>query len=494
MAISFNNIPANIRVPLFYAEVDNSMANTGANNLKTLLIGQKTATGLAQSGKPFLLTSGSKGEEQGGLGSQLSIMNNAYRANDGFGEVWAIALDDPSGGVAATGKFTVASAAESAGTVYIYIDDERVPVGVEAGNDVATIAQAIATGINAKPSLPVTASANLGVVTVTAKNKGLWTNDITLGYNLQGYAAGESLPNGVGLTVTEMAGGSGMPDLVSAIKAMGDEEYDFIAMPYADADSLNKFKEAMNDDTGRWSWSRQIYGHVYSVKRGTVSELQSFGHDRNDQHATIFGIEPTMVSSNAKVLGAIVAQIASATGIDPARPLQTLELIGVSAAPAGERFVMTERQTLLTNGIATLYYGGGYVRIERAITTYQKNAFDVADTSYLDSETLHTLAYILRDLKSVITSKYPRHKLASDGTRYGPGQAIVTPSTIKAELVSQYRKLENLGIVENTDLFKQYLIVERSATDPNRLDVLLPPDLVNGLRIFAVLAQFRLNY
>lgn len=494
MAISFNNIPANIRVPLFYAEVDNSMANTGANNLKTLLIGQKTANGLAQSGKPFLLTSGSKGEEQGGLGSQLSIMNNAYRANDGFGEVWAIALDDPSGGVAATGKFTVASAAESAGTIYIYIDDERVPVGVEAGNDVATIAQAIATGINAKPSLPVTASTSSGVVTVTAKNKGLWTNDITLGYNLQGYAAGEQLPQGVGLSVTAMAGGNGTPDLAAAIKAMGDEEYDFIAMPYADAESLNKFKEAMNDDTGRWSWSRQIYGHVYSVKRGTVSELQSFGHDRNDQHATIFGIEKTMVSSNAKVLGAIVAQIASATGIDPARPLQTLELIGVSAAPAGERFVMTERQTLLTNGIATLYYGGGYVRIERAITTYQKNAFDVADTSYLDSETLHTLAYILRDLKSVITSKYPRHKLASDGTRYGPGQAIVTPSTIKAELVSQYRKLENLGIVENTDLFKQYLIVERSATDPNRLDVLLPPDLVNGLRIFAVLAQFRLNY
>ncbi len=494
MAISFNNIPANIRVPLFYAEVDNSMANTGANNLKTLLIGQKTANGLATTGKPFLLTSGSKGEEQAGLGSQLATMNNAYRANDGFGEVWAIALEDPASGVAATGRFTVASAAESAGTIYIYVDGERVQVGVAAKDDVATIAQAIAAGINAKPSLPVTASASAGTVTVTAKNKGLWTNDITLGFNLQGYAAGEQLPYGVDLSVTAMTGGSGTPDLTAAIKAMGDEEYDFIAMPFSDADSLNLFKEAMNDDTGRWSWSRQIYGHVYSIKRGTVSELQSFGATRNDQHATVFGIEPEMVSSNAKVLGAAVAQIASATSIDPARPLQTLELIGVDAAPAGSRFMMTERQTLLTNGIATLYFGGGYVRIERAITTYQKNAFDVADTSYLDSETLHTLAYILRDLKSAITSKYPRHKLASDGTRFGPGQAIVTPNTIKAELVSQYRKLENLGIVENTGLFKQYLIVERSATDPNRLDVLLPPDLVNGLRIFAVLAQFRLNY
>lgn len=27
MAISFNNIPSNIRVPLFYGEIDNSQAN-----------------------------------------------------------------------------------------------------------------------------------------------------------------------------------------------------------------------------------------------------------------------------------------------------------------------------------------------------------------------------------------------------------------------------------------------------------------------------------
>ena len=37
-------------------------------------------------------------------------------------------------------------------------------------------------------------------------------------------------------------------------------------------------------------------------------------------------------------------------------------------------------------------------------------------------------------------------------------------------------------------------MVERDAEDPNRLDILFPPDYVNQLRIFAVLAQFRLQY
>lgn len=155
---------------------------------------------------------------------------------------------------------------------------------------------------------------------------------------------------------------------------------------------------------------------------------------------------------------------------------------------------MNERQTLLENGIATLTTVSGTVQIERAITTYQKNAMGDADASYLDSETLHTLAYILRRLKSVITTKYARHKLANDGTRYGAGQAIVTPAVIKGELIAQYRQMETAGIVENTDLFKKYLVVERNADNPNRLDVLFPPDLVNQLRIFSVLAQFRLQY
>jgi phage tail sheath gpL-like len=44
------------------------------------------------------------------------------------------------------------------------------------------------------------------------------------------------------------------------------------------------------------------------------------------------------------------------------------------------------------------------------------------------------------------------------------------------------------------DAFKAYLTVQRSPTDPNRLEVLYPPDLANQLRIFDVLAQFRLQY
>ena len=39
MTIPFKNVPSNIRVPLFYAEVDNSRANNATINQRALIVG-----------------------------------------------------------------------------------------------------------------------------------------------------------------------------------------------------------------------------------------------------------------------------------------------------------------------------------------------------------------------------------------------------------------------------------------------------------------------
>jgi phage tail sheath gpL-like len=165
----------------------------------------------------------------------------------------------------------------------------------------------------------------------------------------------------------------------------------------------------------------------------------------------------------------------------------------VLAPPLVDRFVLTDRNTLLYTGISTFTVGDdGTVRIENLITTYQKNAFGAADNSYLEVETLFTLAFVLRFMKIAITSKYSRVKLASNQQRIAAGSAVVTPNMIKAELIAQYRQLESLGMVQNADAFKEGLVVEQNASNPNRVDVLWPGTLIDQLRVFALLAQFRL--
>jgi phage tail sheath gpL-like len=158
----------------------------------------------------------------------------------------------------------------------------------------------------------------------------------------------------------------------------------------------------------------------------------------------------------------------------------------------GERFTDSERNSLLFDGIATTKVVVSDMVVERLITTYQKNAAGADDISYLDVETLFTLMFVRHDWADLVRRKYPRAKLADDGTRYGPGQVVVTPNLMKAEAINRFRDWEQLGLVENADQFKTDIISERNISDPNRLDMLLPPDLINQLRIVANKIQFRL--
>ena len=368
---------------------------------------------------------------------------------------------------------------------------ELVQVGVEASEAESDIAGHIAAAINADVDLPVTAQAALGVVTVTSKHKGVIGNDLTINVNLLGAANGQELPTGVSVAVADGTAGTGVPDIEEAFAALKEEPFEFIALPYSDKTSLDAAKAAM---TERWAYNVQLYGHVYSASRGAVEDLLEIGEAQNDPHLTLFAVSETDPNFGFDRLGAAVGQIAVSVKADPARPFQTLVLTGISAPRVGDRFSRTERENLLASGVATFCDTTSNTQIERAVTTYIQNAYGATDNSYQDAETLHTLGYIIRFLRTRITSKYGRHKLADDGTTFGEGQAIVTPSIIKSELIAAYSDLMEAGLVENMDAFKSYIIVERNATDPNRLDVLFPPDLVNQLRIFAMLVQFRLQY
>jgi phage tail sheath gpL-like len=101
-----------------------------------------------------------------------------------------------------------------------------------------------------------------------------------------------------------------------------------------------------------------------------------------------------------------------------------------------------------------------------------------------------TLSFIRFDLRTHLLNRFPRHKLADDGTRFAPGQAVVTPGKIRAEIIAKFRQWEEIALVENADQFKSDLIVERNGTDPNRVDILMPPDLINQLRVTAAQVQF----
>ena len=474
--------------------MNNSQANyaTGAA-LQSLLIGQMLSTGSAAANIPVLVSSYPNAVALFGRGSMLARMMYQYRQNDPLGEVWAIPLADNGAGVAATGTITVGSAATAAGTINLYIAGQLVQAAVGSADTANTIATNIAAAINAALDLPLTATASSAVITLTCRWKGATGNDIQINDSFLGSAGGQTLPAGVTLTYAAMANGATNPILSSTITAMGNTPYDYIIQPYTDTTSQAAMTLQMNDAVGRWSYSQQVYGHIYSALRGTLSALVTAGGLLNDPHLTLAAIDndcPVPCWEYAASYGAANAVFIKA---DPARPTQTGTLNGLIAPRPGKRFLVSDRGALLNSGIATSSIVNGIIQIERAITTYQFNLYAMADTSYLDSETLHTAAYVIRYLGAWITSKYPRHKLAADGTRYGAGNAIVTPAVLRGDLIAAYNQLQIQGVVQNAAGFAQYLIVGIDTANPNRVNVLFPPEYVNQLRIFAVLNQFRLT-
>lgn len=485
MSISFNAIPINIRTPGQYLEFDATRAVQGlaTEQRKILVIGQRLSTGLVAAGVPTRILSAAQAEEAFGRGSMLATMLAALKAANTYTECWAVALDDNGAGAFASGTLTLAGSPTESGTLNVYIGGRVVQVAVASGATTASLATALAAAVTADTLLPVTAAAAGSVVTFTARHKGEVANGLDVRLNYYG----ERAPKGLTATVVAIGSGTSNPDVQPAITAIGDEQYHTIVTPYTDASNLTKIEALLST---RWGPMVMKEGHAFAAASGSHATITTLGGARNSPHLTIMGAgrSPTPSYVWAAVAGAV-----DAYEPDPARPRQTLELPGVLPPAIADRWTRDERNLALYDGIATTTVdAGGRVLIERLVTTYQTNASGVADTAYLDIETLRTLAYLRYTVRARIALKFPRHKLANDGTQFGAGQAIVTPNIIRAELVALFMDWMDAGLAEGLEQFKTDLVVERSSTDPNRVDAVIPPDVINQFRVFAGQVQFRL--
>lgn len=488
------------------AQVSTSGIGTGATFTLTWVTVAVAGAGSAMPNIPVAVGTLAQAEDKFGIGSELARLFRTFFKNNFANEVWAGPVAEPPGGTAATGKISVTVPPSEAGTIHFYIGGQHVPVNIGGTDSAIQVALSIVEAIEEHEDLAV--SASIGTpqtdINLTALFKGVNGNEIRIETNYYGQIGGEIPPGGLVLTLPPtgfLTGGAGVPEFDDLIIAMGEQEFEYVCMPYTDSTSLAAWDQEYGfGDDGRWGWKRQHFGHIFSAKRGAYSDLITFGSLQSPGHnsgvISIMAFEQLTPTPMFEMAAAYTAKAQRALSNDPARPLQTLQLNWTLPAKLHDRFNWLEINSLASTGLAIqkCWEGSGYPQIAREQTTYQLNLYGHGDDAYELVTTLATLAKILRNQRHAITSKYPRHKLANDGTRFGPGQAIVTPGIIKAELINQYKQDEFNGLVEDTRNFKRFLLVERDPNNPNRLNVLYPPDLINQLRIFAVLAQFRLQY
>ena len=480
MAVAFNEVPADLNIPIIAVEFDASQAGATGTPFRSLVIGQRLTTGKVAAATPFLVSSDAAAEAGAGRGSQLALMAAAFRRAAPFAELWAVGLADGSGATQKEVTVTVGGTATEAGTIALYVAGRRVPVAIDDGDTASESATKINTAVAARSSLPMSSAVAAGIVTLMARNGGTIDLDVR-----DSYQPGEVVPAGLTLAIATSTVGATDPDIADAIAAIAGQQFNIIVNPY-NADAQMDALETELDS--RWGPMSSDDGKAVAAFRGTLAEATTYGNARNSLQTSVPGISdsPTSEWEAAALYGGAVARSAQR---DPAQPFQTLVLPGMLAPPT--RWDATERNALLTDGISTLTVDqGGTVRIERAITTYQFAPGTIPDDAYMDLNTPLTLSFLRANLRNRIRAKYPRFKLADDGTRFGPGQPVITPNGLRDEIIAWFRAMQTRGLVEDFAGFKEGLIVERDAADRNRLNASLPTNLVNQFRAAGVKIAF----
>lgn len=499
MAITIANIPDTIRTPGVHAEIDKSRALKGLypNPHKVLILGNAIETEMTKDYWTLVAISQDNiAEGYYGNGSELARMCKAFKDNNPNTELYAMAVSGGTALASATLQTSVALSANNfstagAGTYYLMINGIDINIALTSAWSTTDVNSAIVDTVNANSTLPCTASTNAtSAVNLIATCSGTQGNYLDVRDN---YYAWQSMPaafsGGDSVVITGFANGAGTTDLGDVWAVIEDERFNYIIQPYIDTANLTELEDELAD---RFGPLEQKQGHGFTCVRGTNASCTTLGNSRNSPYNTIVGMydSPTSPEEWAAAWGGKAAKYLNQ---DPARPLHFLELKNILPPPVESRFTRAERDVLLYDGISTFRVSdGGKVMIERCITTYQTNALGIADPVYLDVNTLANLGEIRDQWVSRMTDRFliPRFKLADDGFPVQPGTFVATPSMIKQESIALFTLLRDKGLIENLDDFIENLVVERDVTDRNRVNVLLPPDLINQFRVLAGLIQF----
>lgn len=478
--MNFDQIPVNLLTPGQYVEV--VAAPTGSTQRhRILVLGQKTSAGSAAANTPMEVLAASQVPALFGRGSIIGAMLLTIFAVNPEAEIWACAQSDGDSDVAATASIALSGTATEAGNLSLLVGGYAAKVAVAVGDAAATVASRLKAALDAVLELPFSAVLSTATVNLTAKNKGLLGNTLRLEIN---HFRGERTPAGLAVVLTQPASGTGAGSIAAAITAIATLEATSIVCPYTDSTTIGLLVTELER---RWGPLVQLEAHGFTAIGGGLEALTGFTESLNAPWLTVMGV---LGPTPSWVWAAVTAAV-DESELDPARPRQTLHLKGVIAPTTMQRWDRETRQTLLENGIAThTVDANGNARVERLVTTYRTDDNGGPDGRYRDIEILRNLAYQRYHVRTRLAGKYARFKLANDGTAVAPGQPVVTPKLLRAELIALYREFEQQGLVENLDAFLTELVVERDGTDPGRINALIPPDLINQLRVFAAQIQF----
>jgi len=485
---TFNEIPSPLYRPGSYMEVRPNYANIGILPFpaRNLIIGNMLTAG---SATPDIIQANVVEPAQAtalfGAGSIAEAMVIAYLNSGAQIPLDVIGVSDAAGAVAATFTVSFSGAWSTSGTTAIAIAGKRYALGTQSTDTVSTMATALAAAVNADPHAPVTASAALGVVTFTAKNKGLAGNDI-LGFVSP--ASGDTLPKGMIVTVAaDGTLGATNPTLnVSDITGMW---YTGIAIAWQDAPNLQALAAEL---ARRFNANVREDGIAFTCLTGTYG--QALAAIPNINSPFIAALPMTSPGSPPWAVSASLLGVASQKLMeDPSLQLRDLALPGIVGPQRPDLLDDTEQENMLAGKGSTFnVLRDGTVTLQRVVSTYTTNAQGVSDiAAWFDIMETAVASRIRYDWRTYFSDLFPTNKLAPDGSLAAEYNLnVCTPSRAKGAWTSRLLTYAKAGWVQNETADARAALFKIDDSDRNRLDYQVQYTRIGNLIVDAGVLMF----
>lgn len=403
-------------------------------------------------------------------------------------------------GVTATGTFTFddSVAVTSDRTVIITIAGRQiVSYWLVGETDVDAATRAVEKINRASKRLPVVAS-NVGgtsaTVTLTAKSKGKWGNDILFRAELTDGTGGEVSPN----ANTALTGGTTEPDITNVLTLVTQREYRLIVPCLSNADlattgptaNMALLKAHISGNNSGIGALLQT-AHTACTDSTTNAKAMTGAHDfEYFSHHLIRSGQSLPAEWGGAIAGVYGREIRS----DANHPFVlaefkgNTELYGTSNIDA-DALTAAEIEDLLTSGVSYVEYNAQRrPRLARPITTYFEDTDGNPDDRILDVSKVFGAIAVGADLRVEVQGAFKGKKLVrslpSGRTPIPPN--IVEEKDARSFIVGRIRsQWVAAGVVNGVRLDDVIedgsLVVRVNPTDETQLDVFLPLRIIPPL-------------
>lgn len=504
--IPITGVPSNYLTPGTYIEIvfAQGASSAAAGIRECIFIMPMLAAGAAWTADTVYGPIKNEQEAQDGAGQGSPLhraIRRALRANPG-GRYFCIPYLPTLGGapVAADGTITWVTDPTDSGVTRAYVCGEQVSYGFTSTDTVTTIAAGITLAINAKPWLPVTASAAVGVATVTARITGISQGDgttgvlrlraeVDLGKGTTVSTSGVALGTGTGTAGAEGTTTEAVA-LQSALDVITGARYYYMGVSTWDSTSLGNVKTHLSNKAepkiGLRGVATAFYGGILASGQTLTTGLNyerlqvKWQELSDDDPATVVGNVVAVRQKKEELrtqfnfddyvepdwLVPAQADQSNWADDDDFNDAITDGLSPIGSGPSGSRMIFSAT----TRSKAA----GGSIDDFRILETHRVSVSDeLADTLIVR----HKLNFSGKSLKS--------DELLADGVTINHNQTlgpfVVTPSIWKGLPLKILTEFEGLGRIHKVQESKDSLRVSVDPQNGGRLEAGFDLNVINLL-------------